>query len=422
MSATMKEGMAPVGGDETSLPTGVQLTALDEAFRNDPYPILDRLRSVEPIHRDQALQRWFVTSYDVAREVLRDKDLSSDLRNAGPGSYMDRVGTNAGASAIAILLESMIFKDDPDHRRLRALLSRAFSPTAVADLRPRIRANVSELLDTITDARFDVVEAYSDPLPVIVISDMMGVERELRATFKTWSEDVTFGFFNPLKDKERTERGERAIRALNDYFLEVIQSRRRKPDNDLISLLVTASEADERMTDEQIVAQCDLVLVAGNITTSDLIANSLKALLGHPGQLEALREKPELIASAIEEVLRYESSVTQAHRTVMADTSIAGCPMHKGDTIGLSLAGVNRDPQANPNPHAFDIRRTDIRHQSFGGGKHLCLGAHLARVEAQEAVLGIVQRFPKLTLVDQAFEYRPVPGFRALEQLWVSRE
>jgi cytochrome P450 len=176
------------------------------------------------------------------------------------------------------------------------------------------------------------------------------------------------------------------------------------------------------MTDSEIISQCSLLVVAGNVTTSDLIANGIKALLQHPDQMAALRAQPELIVNAVEEVLRYDSSVIQANRIVPADTSVTGCPMYKGESMTVSLASANRDPSANPEPDRFDIRRKDIRHQSFGGNKHLCLGAHLARVETQEAVLALIQRFPNLSLVEQEFNYRPVPGFRALMQLWVRRE
>jgi cytochrome P450 len=289
-------------------------------------------------------------------------------------------------------------------------------------LRPRIRENVAELLDTITDARFDVVASFAAPLPVVVISEMLGIEREHRTTFKKWSQDITAGIFNPLKLAEQSARGALAQQALTEYLGRVIKTRRQQPGTDLISTMIAANEDQERMSDLEIVAQCTLLLVAGNISTSDLIANGIKALLQHPEQLAALRAQPELIVNAVEEVLRYDSSVIQANRVVPADTVVSGCPMHKGESISVSLASANRDPSANPEPDRFDIRRKDIRHQSFGGNKHLCLGAHLARVETQEAILALTRRFPNLSLVEQEFDYRPVPSFRALKQLWVSRE
>jgi cytochrome P450 len=423
MSAkTLETALDSANAAETPIPTGVQLTPFDEAFRNDPYPVLKRLRDAEPIHRDNALSRWFVTGFDNVREVLRNKDLSNDINRAVPESYTGRIASNAKASGMSISINSILFMDDPAHRRLRSLVSKPFSAKAIEELRPRIRENVAELLDTITDARFDAVKSFAAPLPVIVISEMLGIEHEERATFKRWSEDISAGLFNPLKLAEQSARGASAQQALAEYLGRVIETRRQQPGTDLISTMIAADEDQERMTDSEIVSQCSLILVAGNVTTSDLIANGIKALLQHPDQLAALRARPELIVNAVEEVLRYDSSVTQTTRVVPADMSITGCPMHKGESITVSLASANRDPSANPEPDRFDIGRKDIRHQSFGGNKHLCLGAHLARVEAQEAILGLIQRFPNLSLVEQEFNFRPVPSFRALTQLWVSRE
>jgi cytochrome P450 len=423
MSATApKTATDSTNATETPLPTGVQLTPFDEAFLNDPYPVLKRLRDAEPIHRDNALSRWFVTGFDNVREVLRNKDLSNDISSALPESYSGRSASNAKESGMSTTVNSILFMDDPDHRRLRSLVSKPFSAKAVEEWRPRIRANVAELLDTITDARFDAVEWFAAPLPVVIISEMLGIEPEERITFKKWSEDITAGLFNPLKLPEQSARGARAQQALNGHLGRVIETRRQQPGADLISTMIAANEDQERMTDSEILSQCSLILVAGNVTTSDLIANGIKALLEHPDQLAALRARPELIVNAVEEVLRYDSSVIQANRVVPADTSVSGCPMHKGQSITVSLASANRDPSANPEPDRFDIRRKDIRHQSFGGNKHLCLGAHLARVETQEAILALIQRFPNLSLVEQKFNYRPVPSFRALTQLWVSCE
>jgi cytochrome P450 len=423
MSAIIKEALAPATDGKTELPTGVQLTPLDETFRNNPYPILEQLRNAEPVHRDNPLGRWFITGSEEAREILRNKDLSVDADDlADPESYMGRIAANAKGSPLGVIFNSILYKDDPDHRRLRALVSKPFSAKAIEELRPMIKANVAQLLDTITDARFDLVKTVADPLPVLIISEMLGVERELRATFKQWSIDLVAGLFNPLKFPEQTARGVRAAQQISEYFTRAIETRRKQPGTDLISLMVTATDGDERLTEAEIVAQCDLILVAGNVTTTDLISNSIKALLQHPEQLAALRNEPELIANAIEEVLRYDSSVTQAQRIVPADATIAGCPMRKGQSITVSVASANHDPRMNPEPERFDIRRKEIPHQSFGGGRHLCLGAHLARVETQEAVLGIIQRFPKLSLVEQKFEYKPVPGLRGLKELWVGRE
>jgi cytochrome P450 len=421
-ATTLKEVTAPANAVETVVPTGVQLTPFDEAFRDNPYPVLERLRNAEPVHRDEALSRWFITGFDDVREVLKNKELSVNIQGADPGSYAGRIATNASATGLTSTLNSMLFMDDPAHRRVRSIANKPFSPRAIEEMRPRIRSNIAELLDKMTSSRFDLVTSFAGPLPVIVIADILGIDQDKRAAFKTWSEDLIGGFFNPLKIPERNVRGARAQQDLNDYLTGVVETRRKQPGTDLISSLITTEEDGEHLTDAEILSTCNLILIAGNVTTSDLIANAVKTLLEHPSQLAALRAEPELIVNTVEEVLRYDSPTTQAQRILPVDTSLHGCPMHKGQSITVSLASANRDPRANPQPDRFDIRRKDIKHQSFGGGKHLCLGNSLARAEAQEAILGLIHRFPNLSLLEQKFEYRPVPSFRALKELWVSRD
>jgi hypothetical protein len=207
---------------------------------------------------------------------------------------------------------------------------------------------------------------------------------------------------------------------MNAHFMRAIERCRRDPGEDLISQMILAREEGQQMTDQEIVTQCNLLLIAGNITTTDLIGNGMKALLHHPEQLAILRSHPELIGNAVEEMLRYDSPVTQTGRNVQTErTLLHGCPMHRGDSVAVSLAAANHDPQANPDPERFDIRRSDIRHQSFGGGKHLCLGAWLARVESQEAIAALLQRLPSLRFSPRGFHYRAVPSLRGLAQFWL---
>ena len=215
MSATTLEtAMDSANAAEAPIPTGVQLTPFDEAFLDDPYPVLKRLRDAEPIHRDNALSRWFVTGFDNVREVLRKKDLSNDINSALPESYTGRIASNAKESGMSITINSILFMDDPDHRRLRSLVSKPFSAKAVEESRPRIRANVAEVLDAITEARFDAVESFAAPLPVIIISELLGIDHAERTTFKKWSEDITAGLFNPLKLPEQSARCAVAQQAL----------------------------------------------------------------------------------------------------------------------------------------------------------------------------------------------------------------
>jgi cytochrome P450 len=199
----------------------------------------------------------------------------------------------------------------------------------------------------------------------------------------------------------------------------MIALRRAQPRADLINDMVHAEEGGEHMTDQEIVTQCNLLLIAGNVTTTDLIGNGVKALLDHPQELAKLRARPELINNAIEEMLRYDSPVTNSGRNVQRELSMRGCPMHLGDSITVSLAAANHDPEANPEPQRFDIERANIQHQSFGGGKHTCLGAPLARVEAQEGISALLKRFPNLRPSARGLKYRAIPSFRGMSEYWL---
>lgn len=401
------------------LPKGVKLTPFDPAYRDDPYRVLKSLREREPVLYDDQFNRWYLTRFDDVRQTLRDKDMSSDPRRANPNSYAAKVAAPAPTSQTGAPAVSMLFMDDPDHRRARGLVNKAFTLKAVEALRPRVREIAAALLADIDGGEFDLIAAFASSLPVIVIAEMLGIDPADRASFKDWSERSVAAFFNPFRTPEQSEAAVAAQRELNNYFLQMIAARRRASRADLINAMVHAEEAGDRMTDQEIVTQCNLLLIAGNVTTTDLIGNGVKALLDHPRELAKLRARPELITNAIEEILRYDAPVTNSGRNVQRELSMRGCPMHLGDSISVSLAAANHDPEANPDPERFDIERENIQHQSFGGGKHLCLGAPLARVEAQEAITALLARFPKLRPSPRGFKYRTIPSFRGMSEYWL---
>jgi cytochrome P450 len=225
--------------------------------------------------------------------------------------------------------------------------------------------------------------------------------------------------FNPFPSEEQRVQAKAARQALNDFFYAEIARRRRALGADLISDMLRAEAAGERLSDKEIVVQCNLLLVAGNVTTTDLIGNGVKALLQYPEQLEKLKARPGLIANAVEEMLRFDSPVVNSGRIADRDMEIDGCPVRRGDSLSVSLAAANRDPQVYPEADVFDIQRQDVHHHAFGGGRHHCLGAPLARVEAQEAILGLFDRFPDLQLAARGFAYARVPSFRGMSFCWV---
>ncbi len=397
-----------------TLPQGIELTALDESFRNDPYKILDRLRGIAPVHEDTQLKRLIFTTHDDVKSLLRDKELYSDPRKANPGTFTrEFLGRDDKEP-------SMLLMDDPDHRRLRSLVTKPFTPAAVEKWRPRVKAVIQRILGDVEGEELDLIAQYAGPIPAIVIAEMLGIDPKMHADFKRWSSMAVKVSFNPFPSEQELEAGQAAMANLERFFLAEIESRRASLGEDLISDMIRAEEAGEKLTSEEIVAQCDLLLVAGNVTTSDLIGNSIKALLDNPDQMRKLRDNPDLIKNTVEEVLRFDSPVTNSGRVSNRDFEMGGCPVKRGESLMTSLAAANRDPAVYPDPDLFDIERSDTHHQSFGGGRHLCLGAHLARLEAQEAILALLDKYPNLRHSDKGYEYAAVPSFRGLSSFWVT--
>ena len=391
------------------IPTGAELTALDPAFRTNPYPAFTRLREREPVHYDDVIKRWVLTRQDDIENLLRDRTTSVDPLKANPGTYM-RIFERFHDF-------SMLFQDPPNHTRLRSLVSKAFTPRAIERLAPRIVEIIDGLLAAVANKdRFDVIETLAVPLPVIVIAEMLGIDPTDRRDFKRWSEWQAMSLNPLLTAAEQTQCAE-ADAELEAYLQRGIAERRAHPREDLISALIVAKEGDDQLTDTEIVTMCELLLAAGNVTTTDLIGNGVWCLLRHPDQLQKLRDHPSLIANAVEEILRFESPVVQTARIRTADVKIGGCPIRRGESVLAFLAAANRDPERYPEPDRFDITRRDVHHHSFGGGAHFCLGAPLARLEAQLAIAALVERFPNLRLADEPLEWRALPAFRGLVKL-----
>ena len=396
------------------LPDGIALTPLDPTFREDPYPILHDLRERAPVHWDEPLKRWLLTRHDDVEFVLRHKEMAVDPRKARPDAFHRMFDPGVGVGE-----PSMLFLDDPEHNRLRKLVSRAFTPRAVAAMRPRVREVARDLVARVSEPEFDVMEVLAAPLPAIAIALMLGVEDGDQAKFKEWSEISNEGFFNPFASPEERMPGFAASQALYDYFQAEIDARRAHPRDDLIGSLCRVEVEGDRLHDVEINTMCNLLLVAGNVTTTDLIGNGVKALMDHPAELKTLRARPDLLGNAVEEMLRYDSPVVNSARIATRDFELRGHAIAEGESITTVLGAANRDPEVHPDPDRFDIERKDIRLQSFGGGAHLCLGAHLARLEAQEAVAALLERFPTLEPAARAHVYRQVPSFRGLASYWL---
>ena len=404
--------------DEQPLPTGPQLTAADPVFREHPHEYLDRLRAEDPVHRDDKLGRLFLTRFEDVRAVVSNRALSVDPRKAPPESYLRRI--LAANEPIEAFEPSMLSLDDPDHKRIRGLVSQAFNQRAVDAFRPRILAIAKQLLDTLSGRNaFDVIAEYAAPLPTIVIAQMLGVDAGDFARFKHWS-DARSQIFNTARTPEQSAELAAARQGLDDYFVHAVEERRHRRGTDIVSALVSAEESGDRLTQREIVVTCNLLLVAGNLTTTDLIGNGVLALLSYPDQLVKLRAHPELISHAVEEMLRYDPPVAQTSRVVLDPLEIGGTEVKLGEVMTVSLLAAGHDPARHSEPHRFDIERPDTSHFAFGGSAHFCLGAPLARAEAQIAIPLLFERFPSLRLDPQhPIKHKGAPVFNGLTALWV---
>lgn len=401
------------------LPGGLQLTAMDPGFRECPHATLDRLRREAPVYNDARLARWFLTRYADIQAVVADRSLSVDPRKTQPGSYSRRI--IIGDAPVETVELTMLHLDDPDHKRLRGLVTQAFNQRAVDAAEPRITAIAAHLLDQLAGrARFDVIADYAAPLPIMVIAEMLGVADASLAQFKRWS-DALAQSFNPARTPAQNEALTEAREGINALFQRMIALRRAEPGRDILSGLVAAQAGSDRLSEREIIMTCNLLLVAGNLTTTDLIGNAVLALLRHPEQLARLRDNPALMENAVEEVLRYDPPVAQTTRIATGRLAIGGEVVEPGQAITVSLLAAGHDPAVHTDPDRFDIERADTSHLAFGGGIHYCLGAQLARAEARVALSALLQRFPQLQL-DPAHDvaHKQAPVFNGVAALWVT--
>ena len=315
----------------------------------------------------------------------------------------------------------MLDLDPPDHTRLRSLVSKAFTPRSVTALKPRIEEIVEELLDGVDGERqFDLIDSFAFPLPVIVIAEMLGVPAQDLEQFKEWSNDIVVSL-EPVQTREQRERFRRSEQELHEYFEGIIEQRRQDPQDDLVSALLAAEEEGDRLSHGELLATLLLLLEAGNETTRNLIGNGMLALLRNPEELKRLKEQPELIDSAIDELLRYDSPVQLDGRTLVEDVEMGGKRMRAGQQVVAVVGAANRDPAAFTEPNRLDIGRQEKSHISFGRGIHYCLGASLAKLEGQIALASLLERFSSIRLAAVPRQRKQVV-LRGVEDLLVEVE
>ena len=391
--------------------SGVAYNPLSTQTAQDPYPVYAALRERDPVHRSRLLNSWLFSRHADIDLILRDHQRFGNDPRKGNLSRRQRANLPPEDEF------TMLFLDPPDHKRLRALVNKAFTPKVVNALEPHIRSLLQGLLDDIDDpAGFDLMKAVAQPLPVIVIAEMLGIPAEDRAQFKVWS-DQRARTLEPVIDAQEREASEAAARALDAYFRPIIKERRAAPKDDIVSALAQAEEEGDRLTEREMLNMLRLLLIAGNETTTNLIGNGFLALLRHPEQLQRLRDDPSLIPSAVDELLRFDSPVQTDFRRVLTDCEVNGFPLKQRDNIVVLLGAANRDPDVFDDPDKLDVGRGDRSHLSFGRGIHHCIGAPLARLEGRVVLEMLLERFSRIGLRDGQPRFRNSIVLRGLESL-----
>lgn len=420
-----------------------------EDNRVNPYPFYEHLRTKDPVHWDEELGFWALTRFADIEALYLDERFS---RAQGLLRSFDRLAIEHQKTAAPVyhsFSKTVFYADPPYHTHLRGLMNNAFTPRRVEQLRPVIQRLVDELLDAArAQGGMDFIRDFAYPLPVMVIAELLGLPAGDRGKFKAWSDDLFAILGTMKKPPHLLERAAQSLEEMTEYVTALSRERREAPRDDLLSALLAVVDDDEpspaphplpssasghpavnlirdrsavsALTQEELVANVNILLSTGHETTTHLLGNGLLALLQHPDQLQTLKSEPSLQDAAIEEILRYDNPVQITYRSAVADAEIGGKLIHKGDLVNTIIGAANRDPERFTHPDVFDIGRNEGRHLSFGLGIHYCIGAPLVKLEAEIAFATILRRFPDLALGTEKLEWQEHPIFRGLKALPVA--
>src|SRR5215469_15517188 len=376
----------PVSAKKSKPPLSLA-AMLDPEVLGNPYPLYHRLRSESPVHWDPLLRVWVVTRYEDVIQVLRD----FSAQRTPPPAQLTTMGLSALNPVAQVMVKQMLFLDPPAHTRIRGLASAAFTPARVEGLRSHIREIVQNLLKPMISAgRMNLITDLAEPLPCIVTAEMLGVPVEDHRQMKSWSQDFAEILGNFQHNPDRVQRILKCTEEMTAYFRAAMRSERLRPEG-LVNALKNAEIGGDRLTEEEVIANCIITMVGGQETTTNLLGNGVVALLRNPSQLEKLRANPSLIPSAVEELLRFESPTQYTARIAAHDTELGGKQIQQKQAVFAVLGAGNRDPERFTDPDRLDIGRPDNKHLAFGWGAHFCFGAPLARIEAQLAFEELLQ-------------------------------
>jgi cytochrome P450 len=394
----------------------------DPSFLADPYPAYDRLRREAPVLFDERSNHWLISRHRDVSALLRDRRFGRSYRHVATHEEMGRAEEPEWQRPFwDVVRNGMLDLEPPNHTRLRSLVSKVFTPRRFESLRPAVRTIMDGLVDEVAGAgEFDLISAIAEPLPVAVIAELLGVPEKDRHLLRPWSADMV-AMFELSPSDEPARRAVRAAEEFAGYLRGLARTRRQEPGDDLISALAQAAEPRDRLTEDELIGTCVLLLNAGHEATVNATGNGWLALLRHPDELERLRDDPSLVPSAVEELLRFDSPSPMFERWVLEDTTIDGHRVPKGSELALLLGSANRDPEAFDRAEQLDLSRRENPHVTFGAGIHFCLGAPLARLELQESLATLIRRLPNMAPVDLD-EPRWKPSFvlRGLQELRIT--
>jgi cytochrome P450 len=399
-------------------PPAMGQAIIDAAFLDNPYPAYRALRDAGPIHWSEEFfgGAWLLTRHADVEFVLRDPRFSAQRTGGWVKGSEVTPGELTGFQRL--FARALLFLDAPDHPRVRKVLTAGFRADALARLRPQIERIADELLDGQEGAEtFDFIQAVARPLPVRVISRILGIEGADSAEVMAWSDDLAAFIGAPLPTPDLARRARASLLAMTRYFEELLPYKRRTPCDDLVSRLVQAEASGEIEGSAELLSQCAMLLFAGHETTRNLLGNGLQALLSHPAQWQRLQREPDLVCSAVRELLRYDSPVQYTGRRVATDLMLHGRQLRRGDLVLPLIGAANRDSDRYPDPDTLDVARDNGSSLSFGSGPHVCIGAALTRMEADIVFGKLLARWPGLRLADVRTRWSGNPAYRGLTAL-----
>ncbi|MCX5398585.1 cytochrome P450 [Streptomyces sp. NBC_00102] len=389
------------------------------AFVADPYPAYTALRAAGRVHYFEPTRQWLIPHYADVSGLLRDRRLGRTYLHRFTHEEFGLTAPPAAHEPFTTLNgQGLLDLEAPDHTRIRRLVSKAFTPRTVERLAPTVRRLAAELVDTfVAEGGGDLLTAVAEPLPVAVIAEMLGVPESDRALLRPWSAAIC-GMFELNPSEETARAAVSASTEFSAYLRELIAVRREKPGDDLISGLIAAHDEDERLTEQEMISTCVLLLNAGHEATVNTTVNGWRTLFHHPEQLAALRADHGLLSTAVEELLRYDSPLQMFERWVLDDIEIGGTVVPRGSEVALLFGSANRDPERFADPDTLDLSRPDNPHITFGAGIHYCLGAPLARIELAASFGELLRKAPRMRLAEEP-EWHPGYVIRGLKELRV---